>query len=107
MFRVLIDQPQPEFWMVCSNHVCGVHCRSTIPLPIQNGADMQAAQATFLTACMKDGWIVNLEAQLCPRHAQTLKDAAKVAAAGLGGGQARVVRPNGKELVEINRTKVR
>lgn len=63
--------------------------------------DTNRAKNAFITACVKDGWMINLEAQLCPIHTQALKDAAMLNRHGLGGGQARVVRPSQSDLVQL------
>ena len=102
MFRILTNQPTPEYWLICDRPDCGVHCRATIPA-CHTAEEAASSQTDFMRAVMRDGWAVSLQMTLCPGHAQSMRDAAALARAGLGGGQAEIVRPSAKELVQINR----
>ena len=110
MFRSLVNQSRPEYFLLCDDSSCGTFVRSDIPV-CKDVQDALRAEAHFIGLVMKDGWLVNLRMQLCPDHTGMLREMARqqqlLARHGLGNGQARIVEPTAAEqkLVEITKVK--
>lgn len=72
MFKVITELvTRPHFFLLCDNRNC---CTAHgFPLDRSSRATVESSQSECLRTAVQAGWIIGLEAQLCPEHAARLK----------------------------------
>lgn len=73
MFKVVREFVDiPLFLLVCDNRNCAAMARGEVSFV--NEEETALYQRSFLTNATKDGWMIGLDAQLCPGHAKLHKE---------------------------------
>jgi hypothetical protein len=73
MFKCVTEfVPSPLYVLICDNRNCLATAQGEVSLA--NEEEMQLSQRSFIAKAQKDGWMVGLDAQLCPGHGKLYRD---------------------------------
>jgi hypothetical protein len=99
MFKVIREfVPAPMFLMMCDNRSCAAS--ATMPANFANAEELRLSQDSFLKQAVKDGWVIGLDAQLCPGHAELAR---VQAAEARERGRQRVEPANGMDTARFGK----
>lgn len=81
MFRIVRDfVPRPALMLLCDRS-----CGTIRVLSMRPEVPEEMQQAAFIGSAVEEGWVIQLDRQVCPQHAKL---------EGMGINQSRVVVPN-------------
>lgn len=77
MFRIVqsfIDPDVgPEYFLICDNRTCAYTARGSAHL--ESSSSIKESQQSFIQIATNNGWLIGLDAQLCPGHADQQRKA--------------------------------
>ncbi len=83
MFRVINEllkpEEKPHFLIMCDNRNCRTLADMNIDITSQEQVNKD--QMNFLGQATKDGWLIGLDGQFCPFHAERFREMVKEKAA--------------------------
>ena len=71
VFKVIRELVEtPVYWLVCDHRSCSM--AMTGPMDMTDKEKLRESQKVFVLAAQQSGWLIGLDAQLCPAHAAAL-----------------------------------
>lgn len=96
MFRIIQSYVDPdigpEYLLMCDNRTCAYTARG--PAKLDTTSSVKESQQSFVAIATNNGWLIGLDAQLCPGHADQQRKMDAMVRAENSQGDARIVQPN-------------
>lgn len=109
MFRVIqsfVDPVVgPEYLIMCDNRTCAYTAKG--PAKLETATTIKESQQSFVSVATRDGWLIGLDAQLCPGHADQQRKADAMERADRekanGSSNPSLVSPNLQQIKTLGK----